>query len=231
MPDFSELSRLFAGSDVLSITLFTLSISLTATLISVFLGVPTGILLATHQFRGKKILCAFLNFGMGLPPVVVGLIVSLIFWRYGPLGFLNLMYTPSAIIIVQTIVATPIVASLSFSAICSLNEKLYLQLLSLGATPLQAIRYLMHEARIGLVAAVIAGFGRIVSEVGASMMVGGNIKGQTRVLATATVLEVGKGNYGFALMIGAILLLVTFLVVWCMTYLQYKSMKLVRIAK
>lgn len=170
-------------------------------------------------------LCALLNFGMGLPPVVVGLVVSLLLWRYGPLGELGLMYTPKAMVIVQAIVAIPIVASLSFSAICGLNSKLYLQLLSLGASQWQAQLLLLREARIGLMAAVIAGFGRVVSEVGASMMVGGNIRGQTRVLATATVMEVGKGNYDVALAIGVILLLVTFIIVWLMTYLQHQNAK------
>ena len=225
MPDLFSVVHLLADTDVLDITGLTLQVSFTATFISIVVGVPAGIWMALNAFRGKALLCALLNFGMGLPPVVVGLMVSLLLWRYGPLGELGWMYTPKAMIIVQAIVAIPIVASLSFSAICSLNSKLYLQLLSLGASQWQAQLLLVREARIGLMAAVIAGFGRVVSEVGASMMVGGNIRGQTRVLATATVMEVGKGNYDIALAIGVILLLVTFIIVWLMTYLQHQNTK------
>ena len=208
-------------ADIATVVLLTIQVSGTATLCSVALGVPFGLWLALREFRGKQFFSGLLNFGMGLPPVVVGLFVSLCLWRYGPFGDLGLMYTPIAMIIAQTIIAAPIVAGLSFAAILSINPKLRLQLISLGATPWQASRLLIREARLGLVAAVIAGFGRVISEVGASMMVGGNIKGQTRVLTTTTVMEVGKGNYDTAIAVSVILLLGAFAVVMLLTWLQH----------
>jgi len=209
--------------ELFQVTMLTLFVSGTATMISVVLGVPLGLWLALKKFHGREAFSSVVNFGMGLPPVVVGLIVSLFLWRYGPLGELGLMYTPTAMIIAQAIIAMPIVAGLSFAALISVNPKLRWQLISLGATPWQANWLLIREARLGLMAAIIAGFGRVISEVGASMMVGGNIKGQTRVLTTATVMEVGKGNYDMALAISFILLLATYGVVASLTYLQHKG--------
>jgi tungstate transport system permease protein len=209
------------NSDVFQVMALTLTVSGIATAISVALGVPLGLWLALKDFWGKQVLTSLVNFGMGLPPVVMGLVVSLFLWRYGPLGNLNLMYTPTAMIFTQAIIALPIVASLSLAAILSINPKLRWQLLSMGATPWQANWLLIKEARLGLMAAVIAGFGRIISEVGASMMVGGNIKGQTRVLTTAIVMEVGKGNYDIAIAISLILLLITYSIIMFLTILQY----------
>lgn len=209
--------------EVMQVTMLTLAVSGTATAISVVFGVPFGLWLAVKEFRGKQVFSGLVNFGMGLPPVVVGLVVSLFLWRYGPLGSLGLMYTPAAMIIAQAIIAAPIVAGLSFAAILGVNPRLRWQMISLGATPWQANWMLVREARLGLMAAVIAGFGRVISEVGASMMVGGNIKDQTRVLTTATVMEVGKGNYDLALAIGFILLLAAYSVVLLFTYLQHSG--------
>lgn len=209
------------NTEISEVLLLSLQVSGTATLCSVALGVPFGVWLAMQEFNGKKAISGLLNFGMGLPPVVVGLLVSLCLWRYGPFGDWGLMYTPAAMIIAQTIIASPIIAGLSFAAILSINPKLRLQLISLGATPWQASWLLIKEARLGLMAAVIAGFGRVISEVGASMMVGGNIKGQTRVLTTATVMEVGKGNYDTAIAISVILLFGAFVVVMLLTWLQH----------
>ena len=214
------------GKEIGPIILLTIQVSGTATLLSVIGGVPFGLWLALRDFRGKKLLSSLLNFGMGLPPVVVGLFVSLCLWRYGPFGDLGLMYSPAAMIIAQTVIALPIVAGLSFAAIESLNPKLRLQLISLGASPWQAALLMIREARLGLMAAVIAGFGRVISEVGASMMVGGNIKGETRVLTTATVMEVGKGNYDLAIAISLVLLLGAFSVVVLLTWLQHGGRKL-----
>ena len=214
------------GEEIGPIILLTIQVSGTATLLSVIGGVPFGLWLALRDFRGKKLLSSLLNFGMGLPPVVVGLFVSLCLWRYGPFGDLGLMYSPAAMIIAQTVIALPIVAGLSFAAIESLNPKLRLQLISLGASPRQAALLMVREARLGLMAAVIAGFGRVISEVGASMMVGGNIKGETRVLTTATVMEVGKGNYDLAIAISLVLLLGAFSVVVLLTWLQHGGRKL-----
>ncbi|HWQ61893.1 MAG TPA: ABC transporter permease [Negativicutes bacterium] len=215
------LSLLVHGDPELYDVIFlTLRVSGLATVISVLLGLPVGLWLALREFPGKQVLVSFVNFSMGLPPVVVGLFVSLLLWRYGPLGALGLMYTPWAIVVAQAVIASPIIAGLSFAAIGGLNPKLRLQLLSLGATPMQVNWLLIKEARLGLMAAVIAGFGGVVSEVGASMMVGGNIKGQTRVLTTATVMEVGKGNYDMAMAIAFILLIVAYGVVALLTCLQ-----------
>ena len=208
------------------IVLLTIQVSGTATLLSVIGGVPLGLWLALRDFRGKRFLSGLLNFGMGLPTVVVGLYVSLCLWHYGPFGDLGLMYSPTAMVIAQTIIAFPIVAGLSFAAIQSLNPKLRLQLVSLGASRWQAAFLMIREARLGLMAAVIAGFGRVISEVGASMMVGGNIKGETRVLTTATVMEVGKGNFDMAIAISLVLLLGAFAVVVLLTWLQHGGKRL-----
>lgn len=207
--------------EIFQIVMLTFTVSGTATAISMAFGVPLGLWLALKEFHGKYVCSSLVNFGMGLPPVVVGLVVSLFLWRYGPLGGLGLMYTPTAMIIAQAMIAAPIVAGLSFTAILSINPKLRWQLISLGATAWQASWLLIREARLGLMAAVIAGFGRIISEVGAAMMVGGNIKGQTRVLTTATVMEVGKGNYDMALAISFILLIAAYSIVIVLTYLQH----------
>ena len=214
------------GQEIAQIILLTMQVSGTATLLSVIGGVPFGLWLALREFRGKRVLSSLLNFGMGLPPVIVGLFVSLCLWRYGPFGDLGLMYSPTAMIIAQTIIAMPIVAGLSFAAIESLNPKLRLQLVSLGASQWQVSLLLVREARLGLMAAVIAGFGRVISEVGASMMVGGNIKGETRVLTTATVMEVGKGNFDLAIALSLVLLLGAFAVVVLLTWLQHGGRKL-----
>ena len=219
---FLQALLLLLGGDeeIYQVIFMTLRVSGLATAISVLLGLPVGLWLALRDFPGKQVVISLVNFAMGLPPVVVGLFVSLLLWRYGPLGPLGLMYTPWAMITAQAVIASPIIAGLSFAAIGGLNPKLRLQLLSLGATPLQANWILVKEAKLGLMAAVIAGFGGVVSEVGASMMVGGNIKDQTRVLTTATVMEVGKGNYDSALALSFVLLLLSYSVVAVLTYAQ-----------
>lgn len=214
------LLMLSGDDEITSVIALSLQVSVAATCISVLLGIPAGLLLALHRFPGKQLLVSFINFGMGLPPVVVGLFVSLLLWRYGPLGSLGLMYTPWAMIIAQAVIASPIVAGLSFAAISSLNPKLRLQITSLGATRQQTYWLLVREARLGLMAAVMAGFGGVISEVGASMMVGGNIKGQTRVLTTATVMEVSKGNYDMAIAFSFVLLILAYGVVAILTYSQ-----------
>ncbi|NPV26611.1 MAG: ABC transporter permease [Firmicutes bacterium] len=206
--------------EVLAISWLTLKVSGMATLISVLIGIPIGAALALTEFPGRKFLVSLVNFGMGLPPVVVGLWVSILLWRSGPLGFLGMMYTPGAMIIAQAVIASPIVTSFSLAAIQQLNPKLRLQILALGATPGQLLWYLMREARLGLLAAVMAGFGGVVSEVGASMMVGGNIKGETRVLTTATVMEVSKGNFDVAIALSIVLLLLTYGVTAVLTTIQ-----------
>ena len=209
--------------EVLAITGLSLRVSLTATAISLLLGIPAGTALGLAAFPGRRLAIALINTGMGLPPVVVGLLVSLFLWRSGPLGFLEILYTPAAMIIAQVCLAAPIVAGLTLAALQQLNPMLRLQLLGLGASRLQVTLLLLREARLPLLAAVMAGFGAVISEVGASLMVGGNIRGQTRVLTTATVLETGKGNFDVAIALSAILLLLTFLVNWALTWIQQPS--------
>ena len=209
--------------EVMGITLLSLKVSGLATLMSVFLGVSAGTGIALARFPGRRILIALVNTGMGLPPVVVGLFVSLCLWREGPLGFLGLLYTPWAIVIAQAVIATPIVTGITVAAIQHLPERLRLQILALGATRFQLALCLLKEARLPLLAAIMAGFGGVISEVGASMMVGGNIKGYTRVLTTATVLETSKGNFDVAIALGIILFLLTYLVNQLLTSIQQRT--------
>ncbi|MFZ5591962.1 MAG: ABC transporter permease [Bacillota bacterium] len=217
----TALYLLFTGDpQVWQITLLTLKVSGLATAIAVLIGLPAGFALAMSQFPGRNALVSLVNFGMGLPPVVVGLFVWLLLARYGPLGMLGLLYTPTAMIIAQSIIAAPIVMGYATAAFQQLNPALRLQLLALGAGRWQLMLLLAREARLGLLAAVMAGFGGVVSEVGASMMVGGNIAGQTRVLTTATVLEVSKGQYEMAMAFSIILLLFSLTVTALLTQAQ-----------
>ena len=210
-------------AEIWEITCLSLKISGSATLISLLLGVPLGIALALIRFRGRNTTVALINTGMGLPPVVVGLFVSIFLWRSGPLGFMELIYSPTAMVIAQVIIAFPIVAGLSLASFQALDPKLALQLLGIGASKPQLLWLLCKEARLPLLAAVMAGFGGVISEVGASMMVGGNIRGQTRVLTTATVLETGKGNFDIAIALGLILLALTFAINFFLTRIQQRE--------
>lgn len=209
--------------EVLKITALTLKVSGSATAVSVIIGIPLGILLALSAFPGRNLTVSLVNLGMGLPPVVVGLWVSLFLWRSGPLGFLQLQYTPAAMVIAQAIIASPIVTGFTIAAVGQLNPKIRLQILALGASRLQLIWMMVREARIGLLAAVMAGFGGVVSEVGASMMVGGNIYGYTRVLTTATVMEVSRGNFDVAISLSVILLLLAYGVTIILTVIQQRN--------
>ncbi|HEX9637995.1 MAG TPA: ABC transporter permease [Acidobacteriota bacterium] len=208
----TEAVALLARGDpqVLRIAGLTLLVSLAATALSLLVGVPFGTLVALSRFPGRRLLVTATHTGMGLPPVTVGLIVTLLLWRSGPFGWLELLYTPAAIVLAQTIIALPLVTGLTVAAVGSLPAELAHQLQSLGAAPLQLLRLLLHEARLPLLAAVAAGFGSVVSEVGASMMVGGNIHGQTRVLTTATVLETQRGRFDLALAYSIVLLALVF---------------------
>jgi len=208
--------------EVLGITLLSLALSGLATLVSLFIGVAIGVALALNHFPGKRILISLVNTGMGLPPVVVGLFVSIMLWRNGPLGGLHLLYTPLAIVIAQAVIATPIIAGLSLAALQQLPPDLRLQILTLGATRSQMVWLLIKEARLPLLAAVMAGFGGVISEVGASIMVGGNIKGSTRVLTTATVMETSKGNFDIAIALSLILLALAFGVNAALTHIQQR---------
>lgn len=215
------LKMLVTGDrEVLAITLLTLRVSGTATLISVLIGVPFGTLLALKQFPGRNLVISLVNLGMGLPPVVVGLITWLCLTRYGPLGFLGLIYTPTAMIIAQAIIASPLVAGFTIAAIQSVNPRMRLQILALGASRLQLLILLLREARLGLLAAIIAGFGGVISEVGASIMVGGNIKDYTRVLTTAISLNVSQGEFQLATALSIILLFISFVITAALTHIQ-----------
>lgn len=220
-----EAARLIATGDpeVLQIMWLSVQVSGSATLLSLLVGIPAGMALALARFPGRSLCVALVNTGMGLPPVVVGLFVSLFLWRSGPLGFLDLLYTPTAIVIAQFIIAAPIVTGLTIAAMQQLNPRLRLQLLALGASRWQLFWLLMREARLPLLAGVMAGFGGVISEVGASMMVGGNLQGQTRVLTTATVLETGKGNFDLAIALSVILLLLAFTVNYLLTWIQQRG--------
>ena len=221
---FTAFRLVFSGdADVWAITWLSLTVSGTATLIALILGIPLGIALAMTRFPGRAIVVALVNTGMGLPPVVVGLFISILLWRSGPLGFLNLIYTPAAMVIAQVVIAFPIVAGLTMAAFQTLNPKLRLQLLGIGASRPQLLWLLCREAQLPLLAAIMAGFGGVISEVGSVLMVGGNIKGQTRVLTTATVLETSMGNFGTAIALGVILLTLAFGVNFILTRIQQRE--------
>lgn len=208
--------------EVLGVSLLSIKVSGIATLVSVFFGILIGVFLALTQFPGRKLLVGLVNTGMGVPPVVVGLIITMFLWRNGPFGFLGILYTPWAIILAQSLIATPIVAGVALAAIQNIPEKLRIQIKALGATKIQLVFILLREARLSLLAAAMAGFGGVISEVGASMMVGGNIKGYTRVLTTATVLETSKGNFDTALALGVILFFLTFFINQILTSIQQR---------
>lgn len=212
-------------AEVWTITWLTLKVSGLATAISLLIGLPVGTWLALRRFSGQGLLFSLINTGMAFPPVVIGLWVSLFLWRSGPLGGLNLIYTPTAIVIAQTIIATPIIIGLTIAALQQLDPNLRLQLLGLGASRWQLIRALWREARLPLLAALMAGFGSIISEVGASMMVGGNIRDQTRVLTTAIVLETSKGQFALAIALGFILLFFAYIVNYVFTWVQQRDVK------
>ena len=209
--------------EVMKITLLSLRVSGTATFISLLIGISIGTMVALAEFPGKRFVVSLINTGMGLPPVVVGLFVTIFLWRNGPLGFLGILYTPTAMVIAQAIIATPIVMGITLAAIQALPKNLRLQILSLGATRFQMVWILVKEARLPLLAAVMAGFGGIISEIGASIMVGGNIKGYSRVLTTATVMETSRGNFDIAIALSIILLLLAYLVNLVLTQIQQRE--------
>ena len=209
--------------EVMRITFLSLQVSGIATLISLLIGISIGVTVALSRFTGKRIVVSLINTGMGLPPVVVGLFVTIFLWRNGPLGFLGILYTPTAMILAQTVIATPIVMGITLAAIQQLPQKLRLQILALGATRFQMVWILIKEAKLPLLAGVMAGFGGVISEVGASIMVGGNIKGYSRVLTTATVMETSRGNFEIAIALGIILLLLAFFINLILTQIQQRE--------
>ena len=201
----------------------TLQTSGTATVVSLVLGAPTGVMLALARFPGRTLLVALINTGMGLPPVVAGLFVMMLLWRGGPFGEWALLYTPAAMVVAQSLIALPMVTGLSLAAVQALPARLHLQVRALGATRLQMAWLLAREARLPLLAALMAGFGAVVSEVGASLMVGGNLRGHTRVLTTAIVLEASRGNFATAIALAIVLMALAYAINLILTRLQQRG--------
>jgi tungstate transport system permease protein len=214
---------LTGNPEVLRILWLSIKVSGTAVLISMVLGILIGTFLALKRFYGRNLVISLINTSMGLPPVVVGLAVVLLLWRSGPLGNLNLVYTPTAMIIAQVVISLPIVAGITVAAIQHLDQRYKLEALGLGASTTQLILVLWRESRLPLLAAVMAGFGGVISEVGSAIIAGGNIKGQTRVLTTAIVLETRVGRFSMAIALGIILLGLSFTVNLILTNLQQRT--------
>ena len=209
-------------AEVLSVLWTSLKVSGTATLIALLLGIPAGAALALARFPGRTLVVSAVNTGMGLPPVVVGLFVTILLWRSGPLGALEILYTPTAIVIAQAVIAAPIVTGITLAAVQNVPAAFRLQLVGLGASRTQMVWVVLREARLPMLAAIMAGFGGVISEIGASMMVGGNIKGETRTLTTAMVLETGKGNFDVAIALSILLLVLVFAINWALTAVQQR---------
>ena len=209
--------------EVMGFTLLSLQVSGTATFVSLLIGISVGTAVALSNFPGRRIVVSLINTGMALPPVVVGLFVTIFLWRNGPLGVLGILYTPTAMIVAQVVIATPIVMGITLAAIQQLPKKLRLQILALGATRVQMVWIMIKEAKLPLLAAVMAGFGGVISEVGASIMVGGNIKGYSRVLTAATVMQTSRGNFDVAIALGIILLLLAYFINLILTQVQQRE--------
>lgn len=205
---------------VLDVLLLSLRVSGLAVLIGVVVGVPVGVALALRRFPGRRVAIAALHTGFALPPVVVGLFVYLLLSRSGPLGGLELLFTPTAMVIAQVVLATPYVAGITLAAVQAVPPTVGMEARALGAGRLRAVWTHVREARLGIVAAIVAGFGAAISEVGAVMLVGGNVLGQTRVLTTAIVLETRRGQFGFAMAMGLLLLAIAFAVNLALTRVQ-----------
>lgn len=218
----AEAFRLLISGDreVWQIAYLTIRVSGVATLLSILLGIPLGALLGLGKFPGKALLQSIVNSAMGLPPVVVGLWISLLLWRSGPLGNLGLMYTPVALVVAQVVIAAPRVAALTMAGVMQVENGIAEQITGLGASRVQQVYLILKQAWLSLVAASMAGFGAVVAEVGAAMAVGGNIRGQTRVLSTAIVLEINKGNFDIAIALSLILLSLSYIVALSLTMLQ-----------
>lgn len=230
MSFFDAVSKSFSlilhlDRELMEIILLSLKVSGTALLVATLLALPLSAVLGFRKFPLRGLFISILNTFMGLPPVVVGLFAYLLLSRSGPLGFMALLYTPSAMIIAQTILAFPIVASLSHAAIMGVDPVIRQAAATLGATPFQASLTVINEARYGIMAAVIAGFGRVMAEVGAILIVGGNIAGYTRVMTTTIALETDKGNFELALALGVIVLLISLLVNVLLHIFQKKGMR------
>lgn len=198
----------------------SLAISGSAVVLAVVTGLPVGAAVALSALRRRRSVVALLNTGLAFPPVVVGLFVYLLLSRSGPLGGLELLYSPAAVVVAQTVIAGPYVAAITMGAVASVPRDVRVQARALGASRLQALWLHLRECRASLVAAVAAAFGSVISEVGAVLIVGGNVLGETRVLTSAAVLEVRRGNFGVAVALGLLLLVLAFAVNFLLTYLN-----------
>ena len=205
---------------ILQITARTLEVCFSALALAVALGLPVGIALGRRRFSGRGVLISIVNSGMGAPPVVVGLLVALLLWRHGPFGGTGLMYTKGAMVIAQVVIALPLIIGLTLAAVGSLDEDWDLQVRTLGIPPLWRLWLLLREIRLGLFAAVIAALGGILSEVGAVMMVGGNLEGETRVLTTAILMHTQMGQFEMAMGLAAVLLGLMLLLAGLLTAIQ-----------
>lgn len=218
---YQAIQLIFAFNPALyEIIWLSLYVAGVALLFSTIVGIPLGAFMGLKDFLGRRLVMALLYTGMGFPPVVVGLFVYLMFSRSGPIGTLGWLFTPNAMIVAQTIISFPLVAGFTMAAVMGVDPNLRRQLIALGATHWQATVATLVEARVGVVVSIIAGFGSIISEVGAVMLVGGNIEGKTRTLTTAIVLETRKGNFDLAIALGIVLLLISFLTNLAMLRLQ-----------
>jgi tungstate transport system permease protein len=222
-----EAFRIIGSGDysVWEIAVRSILVSGTATAIALLIGITVGALIAFNEFPGRNLAFSLVNTGMGLPPVVVGLIVAIMLWRSGPLGDLRLIYTPAAMVIAQLVIAAPIVTGFTAAALRNLHPRLRSQIYGLGASRLQMLWLVLWEAKLPLLAAVMAGFGGAISEIGASIMVGGNLAGDTRILTTAVVLEVSKGEFAPAIALSLILLALIFLVNLILTTVQQQEQR------
>jgi tungstate transport system permease protein len=206
--------------EVITISLLSLQIAVTATFLAAVLGIPLAYLVATREFRGKGAVLTFFNTLMAMPTVVVGLLCYSFLSRRGPLGFLDLLFTPTGIIIGDIILAFPLIVGLTIAAVNALDERAILTARSLGARPRQETFIVLMEARYALIAALVNGFGRVIAEVGSAMMLGGNIRGYTRTITTAIALETSKGEFAFGMALGIILLTVALSVNLVFRHLQ-----------
>ena len=213
-----------SSTQITHIVLLSLGVSGTALLISSAVGIPIGVWLGFRRFVARRLVIAFVYTGMGFPPVVIGLLVYLLLSRDGPLGWLGWLYTPKAMVLAQVIISFPIITAFTMAAVMGVNANVRLQALTLGASRLQATLAVLSEARIGVLVALIAGFGSIISEVGAVIMVGGNLKGSTQVLTTAVVQSTRMGQFEQAIALGIILLTISFVVSLAWIALQGRSL-------
>ena len=223
---FSQAIRLIFSFDreLYSIVFLSLKVSGGALLLATFIGLTIGSVIGLKKFLGRDFIISLLNTFMGLPPVVVGLVLYLILSRSGPLGFMGILYSPSAMIIAQTLLAVPIIAALSHSSIIAVDDIVRKSAITLGATPLQAAIKVIAEARYGIMAAIIAALGRVIAEVGAILIVGGNIAGYTRVMTTTIALETDKGNFELAIALGVVLIFIALCINVILHWVQKKGL-------